>query len=103
WGVLGAVVAGRSVVTPPWKHTALAVLPSGVTAIPTCSMPARIGLPGVLVAVLMGVTVREPPAKASFPSGAIAIARRSMPTRICLPGLLVAVLTRTRASTGAMG
>ena len=56
-------------------------------------LPTRIGLPGVLVAVLIGVTVSDAPRRrAVLPSGAIAIASGPSPTRIGLPGVLVAVL-----------
>ena len=61
--------------------------------------PIRIGLPGVLVAVLIGTTVPVRPASAPtyrvFPSGVIAMPkglRGLPPRRIGFPAVLVAVL-----------
>ena len=59
-----------------------------------------IGLLGVLVAVLIGVTVADAKLAtyAVFPSGVIAIPFGSCPTLIGLPAVLVAVLTGVTAS-----
>jgi hypothetical protein len=50
------------------------------------------GLPGVLVAVLIGMTLFTAAAQAVFPSGVIAIRTASALTLIGLPAVWVAVL-----------
>jgi hypothetical protein len=57
------------------------------------SLPTLIGLPGVLVAVAMGVTMPELKLvmKAVLPSGVIAIAQGPPPTLIGFSRVLVAV------------
>src|SRR5215469_5338762 len=64
------------------------------------SSPTRIALPGLLVAVLIGVTVPELSLTtyAVFPSGVIAMATGEPLTGMGLPAVLVAVLIGVTAS-----
>ena len=66
----------------------------GVMAMAYGAMSTLIGLPGVLVAVKIGVTVFEPllTTYTVFPLGVIAISVGPPPTLIGSPGLLVAMV-----------
>jgi hypothetical protein len=66
----------------------------GVIVMTAGFFPTLIGLPGVFVAILIGVTVAEPKllTYAVLPFGVIAIQIGETPTSIGSPGLLVAVV-----------
>ncbi|HXZ77404.1 MAG TPA: hypothetical protein VEH31_41940 [Streptosporangiaceae bacterium] len=93
--MLVAVVIGVTV--PEFGLETYKVFPSGVIAFAPrterlCTLPTWIGLPGVLVAVAIGVTVVPPMTYAVFPSGVIAIVWGDSPTLIGLPAVLVAMV-----------